>query len=457
MKRFSVVAAMCVGVTACLLMLGEAVSPHIGHLGAVGTVPTATASPQTWLPVMPSSPSSPLATLPADSISSVAERTVNSVVSISTSQEVRRAGAMGYGNPFGNSFGGSPFGGSPFGDNSQGELPEGDELVPRGQGSGIIISAAGRVITNAHVVEDADEIVVTLADGNEYDAKVVGVDKPTDVALLQLQGKVPKLIPVAFGDSAGVRLGEVVIAIGNPLGVGQTVTMGIISAKSRGLGHITDYQDFIQTDAAINPGNSGGALLNLRGELIGMNSAIATRTGGYQGMGFAIPSSMIRYVVGELESKGTVSRGYLGIGIRTLDRKLAKEKSLTTTRGVLVTEVAKDSPAAKAGLQAGDVVTSLDGEAMNEDRLLRTRVGLSGIGKPLTLEVTRNDASRKIVVTTGELPKSVAAQEQPQALQRFRGPDGRWYVVVPEGADGVGGNSGGKRGPGTGNQQRNRR
>lgn len=416
MKRFAVVAAICAGVTASLLLIGQVNMPQVA-------VPVATASPQTWMP--PVVAPTPLATLPADTIASVAERTVDSVVSISTSQEAQNAGIV-FGNPFGR---------NPFGNDPMQELPDVDELIPRGLGSGIIVAATGRVVTNAHVVENADAIVVTLADGNEYDAKVIGVDKPTDVALLQLQGSLPKLKPVSFGDSSAVRLGEVVIAIGNPLGVGQTVTMGIISAKGRGLGHVADYQDFIQTDAAINPGNSGGALLNLRGELIGMNTAIASRTGGYQGMGFAIPASMIRYVMGELEAKGTVSRGYLGIGIQTIDRKLAKEKGLSVTRGVLVTEVAKDSPASRAGLLPGDIVTSLGGEPMNEDRVLRTRVGLSGAGKSLSLEVLRGQASKKISVKTGELPKQATAQGQPGMQKRFRGPDGRWYVLVPEGGE----------------------
>ncbi|MBK9072960.1 MAG: trypsin-like peptidase domain-containing protein [Myxococcales bacterium] len=418
MNRFAVAAAVCAWVVAGLMVVGQGQTTELA-------VPSAMASPQNWLPqVAPAQPlvSSPLAALPADAIANVAERTVNSVVSISTSTDIKSA-ATGFHSPFGN-----PFGPSPFGDPQE----DGEQLMPRGIGSGIIISADGRIITNAHVIEDADEIVVTLSDGNEYDAKLIGADKPTDVAVLQLQGKLPGLTPVTFGDSAGVRLGEVVIAIGNPLGVGQTVTMGIVSAKGRGLGRITDYQDFIQTDAAINPGNSGGALLNLRGELIGMNTAIASRTGGYQGMGFAIPSSMIRYVVGELGAKGEVSRGYLGIGIQTVNRKIAKEKGLPASRGVLVTEVAKDGPAGKAGVAQGDIIVALGGEPMTEDRILRTRVALSGAGKPVMLDLLRGKETKRIAVTTGELPKQVAAQGQPQVQKRFRGPDGRWYVVVPE-------------------------
>jgi len=267
------------------------------------------------------------------SIPDVAERVVDSVVNISTSHVIE-AGPASF----------DPFFSDPF---SPGFGDPGDRKA-MSKGSGVIITASGRILTNAHVVKDADDIRVTLQDGNDYEAKVVGVDPRADLAVIQLKGNVPTLKPLTFGDSSSLRLGDVVLAIGDPFGVGKSVTMGIVSAKGRGGMGIEEYEDFIQTDAAINPGNSGGALVNLKGELIGINTAIASKSGGYAGIGFAIPTNMARPIMEQLIKDGKVSRGYLGVNIATLTPLLAKERNIRAQRGVLLAAIEHDGPASKA-------------------------------------------------------------------------------------------------------------
>ncbi|HEU5059934.1 MAG TPA: Do family serine endopeptidase [Kofleriaceae bacterium] len=275
-------------------------------------------------------------------------------------------------------------------------------------GSGVIVSAEGVVLTNNHVIEHARDIKVKLHDGRELAAKVVGTDPKSDVAVLRLEGKVSGLSPLPFGDSDRLRLGDVVLAIGNPFGVGQTVTMGIVSGLGRdGIG-ILDYEDFIQTDAAINPGNSGGALVNMRGELVGINTAILSRSGGYQGVGFAIPSNMARPVLDALLRGGKVARGWMGVSIQDLDDKLAAALELPVKRGVLVSDVEKGSPAARAGLRRGDVVVSLNGEEVTSTRKLRNRIAAAGPGRTVSLEVVRQGGRRTLSVQLAELPDSVA-------------------------------------------------
>src|SRR3954468_20663150 len=266
-------------------------------------------------------PSAAPAALTDSSIPDVAERVFDSVVNISTSHVVE-AGPAAF----------DPFFSDPF---SPGFGDPGDRKA-MSKGSGVIVTASGRVLTNAHVVKDASDITVTLHDNNDYEAKVVGVDSKADLAVLQLKGSPPALKPIAFGDSSALRLGEVVLAIGDPFGVGKSVTMGIVSAKGRGGMGIEVYEDFIQTDAAINPGNSGGALVNLRGELVGINTAIASKSGGYAGIGFAIPTSMARPIMEMLIRDGKVSRGYLGVNIGTATPAIAKQEKLGTQHGAVV-------------------------------------------------------------------------------------------------------------------------
>src|SRR4051812_9791020 len=301
-------------------------------------------------------PSASPSVLTDSSIPDVAERVVDSVVNISTSHAVETGPA---------SF--DPF----FSDPSSPGFGDPGDRKAMSKGSGVVVTATGRILTNAHVVKDADDIQVTLHDGEDYDAKVVGIDPKADLAVIQLKGKLPALKPLPFGDSSTLRLGEVVLAIGDPFGVGKSVTMGIVSAKGRGGMHIEEYEDFIQTDAAINPGNSGGALVNLKGELVGINTAIASKSGGYAGIGFAIPTNMARPIMDQLVKDGKVSRGYLGIVIGTVTPLVAKEQNLQAQRGALVVDVDPEGPAAKSGLASGDVVVALDGGEVKTGDVLR--------------------------------------------------------------------------------------
>jgi serine protease Do len=329
------------------------------------------------------------AALTGSNLSDVAERVVGSVVNVSTTREVSMGPAMF--DPFFNDPG-SPFYMTP------------DQHKVSSLGSGVIVGDRGRILTNAHVIDGADQIKVTLEDGTELDAKLVGVDKRSDLAVLQLQGDVPRLRALPLGDSSKMRLGEVVLAVGDPFGIGQTVTMGIVSAKGRAQVGIEDYEDFIQTDAAINPGNSGGALVNMRGELVGINTAILSRSGGYQGIGFAIPTNMARPIMDELVKNGRVSRGYLGVDIATLNRDIAREKRLTVTRGVIIAGVGRGTPAAHAGLAADDVITAVDGRPITDRGHLRNLIAMKGAGAKVTLEVVRGRHDRKVDVTLAALP-----------------------------------------------------
>src|SRR5690348_4264397 len=233
-----------------------------------------------------------------------------------------------------------------------------------GMGSGVIISDDGYVITNNHVVEGAKEVQVTLPDKREFTGKIVGADPKTDLAVVKIEAKNLPFVP--WGDSARLQVGEYVLAVGNPFGLNSTVTLGIVSALGRGRMGITQYEDFIQTDAAINPGNSGGALVNTRGELVGINTAIFSQSGGYQGVGFAVPTSMGQPIYDSLVKNGKVVRGYLGIGIQDLNQDLAKSFGVTGGKGAVVTDVKEDGPADAAGLKQGDVITSYQGSPVED-------------------------------------------------------------------------------------------
>jgi serine protease Do len=339
----------------------------------------------------------PLGTPPIASVADVAERVVPSVVSISATRMVRAQPA----HPFLREFFGDPGMGPGRGRG----MPE--EHQQQGLGSGVIVTRDGVVLTNNHVVEQAEDIQVTLSDGRKLAAEVVGTDPQSDLAVVRIQGKVPaNLQPLEFGDSAALRLGDVVLAIGNPFGVGQTVTMGIVSAKGRSSMGIVDYEDFIQTDAAINPGNSGGALVNLRGELVGINTAILSRSGGYQGIGFAIPASMARPIMTSLLSDGKVARGWLGVAIQSMDSDLAEAMKLDGTQGVLISDVTPGSPAAKVGLKRGDVIVALDGKPMTESSQLRNTVAARNPGSKVALDVMRNGKTQRFEVGLGTLPNN---------------------------------------------------
>ncbi len=287
-----------------------------------------------------------------------------------------------------------------------------------GAGSGFIVSKDGYILTNNHVVADADKIIVKLADGREFKAKVVGTDPSSDVAVLKIKADNLPVLPL--GDSDKIEVGEWVIAIGNPFGLTQTVTVGVISAKGRSGVGITDYEDFIQTDAAINPGNSGGPLVNLRGEAIGMNTAIFTRSGGYMGIGFAIPINMVKVIMKQLITKGKVTRGWLGVVIQELNEELAKEFGLEKPEGALVTEVEENSPAAKAGLRQGDVIISYNGKRVKNVAELRTMVALTQPGTTVKIVVIRNKKKKELKVTIGNQPQEYSAlMGQDEFLKRL--------------------------------------
>jgi serine protease Do len=278
----------------------------------------------------------------------------------------------------------------------------------RSLGSGVIVSSDGVILTNNHVVDHADKVRVALQDGRELDAKVVGTDPPSDVAVLRVKAK--DLPAIEIADSSKTRVGDLVLAIGNPFGLGQTVTMGIISATGRANMGITDYEDFIQTDAAINPGNSGGALVDMQGKLVGINTAIVSRSGGYQGVGFAIPSNMAVQVKDVILGHGKVTRGWLGVAVQNVTDDLARSMDLQPHRGVLVSDVTPGSPAARAGIARGDVILAIDGHATNTSTQLRNAVALAGKGAHVRVDVAHERHDRTIDVVLGEVPDATAIQ-----------------------------------------------
>lgn len=279
-----------------------------------------------------------------------------------------------------------------------------------GQGSGMIVQADGTILTNNHVIEGADSIEVQLrGEQDRIKAKLVGADPKTDVAVLRIEPKGRSLRLIAFADSDKVRVGDLAFAIGNPFGVGHSVSMGIVSATGRGDVHITDYEDFIQTDASINPGNSGGALVDSLGRLIGMNTAIYSRGGGNIGIGFAVPANLAKRVMDQIVGSGKVVRGYLGVQITPVDAALARKFKLPNEHGAMVGEVVESGPAGKAGVAAGDVIVRLDGTEIADPRQLRMLVAGMKPGATVKLTVVRDGAERAIEVVLGELPDAKVA------------------------------------------------
>lgn len=273
----------------------------------------------------------------------------------------------------------------------------------RGLGSGVIVSEDGYILTNRHVIDAADEIVVHLSDQKEYKAKKIGSDPGTDIAVLKIEAT--GLPVLSFADSDKARVGDVVLAVGNPFGLTQTVTMGIVSGLGRGGMGIVDYENFIQTDASINPGNSGGALVDMSSRLLGINTAIFSRTGGNQGIGFAVPSNLAQEILKSIRATGRVVRGYLGTVIQPVTPELAAAFNLKETTGALVSDVSPGSPAEKAGIQHGDVITTLDGKKVEGPRELRLMIGAMQPGTKTVLKLLRNGQEKEVTVTLGELPQ----------------------------------------------------
>jgi len=296
-----------------------------------------------------------------------------------------------------------------FGEQFDGRMPNPNHRrsteAPRqlGAGSGVIATKDGYILTNNHVVENADEVKVALQDGREFTAKLVGRDPKTDIAVVKIDAKNLPVVPMA--DSDRVEVGDVVLAVGNPFGIGQTVTKGIVSATGRGNMGL-DYEDFIQTDAAINPGNSGGALVDAEGRLIGINTAILSRSGGNQGIGFAIPANLVRNVMQDLLDDGHVTRGFLGVMIQDLNPNLAREFNLKDTKGVLVSDVTSKSPAEKAGLKGGDVILEFNGKKVTTSRNLKLEVAQTKPGQTVPVKILRDGDTETLEVAIKALPGS---------------------------------------------------
>lgn len=285
--------------------------------------------------------------------------------------------------------------------------PQPSPDTPQSLGSGFIISSDGYVLTNAHVVRGGDEVIVKLSDKREFKAKLIGADIRTDVALLKIEASgLPK---ITVGDPEKLKVGEWVVAIGSPFGLESTMTAGIVSAKGRALPQ-ENFVPFIQTDVAINPGNSGGPLFNLKGEVVGINSQIYSRTGGYMGLSFAIPINVAIDVANQLKATGKVTRGWLGIGIQELTKELAESFGMKNTNGALVAGVEKGSPAEKGGLQVGDVITQFNGKAINTSSDLPRTVAATAPGKSVPVTIMRKGAARTLNIVLGEMPT-----EQPEA------------------------------------------
>lgn len=281
------------------------------------------------------------------------------------------------------------------------QMPE-QEQSQKSVGSGVIVDTAGYILTNNHVIDGADKVTVTLSDKREFEAEIVGTDPKTDIAVLKI--KADQLPALDLGNSDAIEVGDWAIAIGSPFGLSKSMTVGIISAKGRSNVGIVDYENFIQTDAAINPGNSGGALLNIDGELIGINTAIFTKSGGYNGIGFAIPVNLSKKVMADLIKSGKVIRGWLGVVIQSITPELQRQFALKTSEGALISDIVPDSPAEKAGIKRGDIIVSYDGKPIQNYYDLRNTVGQAPIGKRARVEIIRNGRTRLMTVTIKAYP-----------------------------------------------------
>jgi serine protease Do len=358
-------------------------------------------------PAAPALPAANVSYEPA--VIAAAARAMPAVVNVSTERTVRLQA-----NPFNDPFFRHFFSG-------QGGVPE-QKRRESGLGSGVIISPDGYILTNNHVVAGMDKVKVLLSDQRTFKAKIIGADPKSDVALIKIEAA--NLPSLPLGDSDQIQVGQSVLAIGNPFGLNQTVTLGIISAQGRSRVGIADYEDFIQTDAAINPGNSGGALVDLRGELIGINTAIASQNGGYQGVGFAVPSNMAKMVMDSLLKSGRVVRGWLGVSMQELTPDLALSLGLKDTKGTLVADVIPGDPADQAGLKAGDVIVESNGKPVLDMMHFRNEIAETAPGSSLSLKVLRDGKSQALTLVVGELKEKSEAGAKPEAEAEGESPLG---------------------------------
>jgi serine protease Do len=353
----------------------------------------------------PSSPASPKFIVNGQNLGSdisfetgfapIVQAVLPAVVNISSTRVRQIADMPFFNDPFFRRF---------FGD---GDIPQ--ERREQAMGSGVIVTREGHILTNNHVVEGATEVSVFLNERDEYRATLVGTDPQTDLAVLKVEGA--ELAAVTLGQSSGVQIGQFVLAIGNPFGVGRTVTMGIVSATGRGNLGIVGYEDFIQTDAAINPGNSGGALVDQNGRLIGINTAILSGSRGNMGIGFAVPIDMARTVMEQIVEQGRVVRGYLGVNIQDITPAMARAMNVEESRGALVSDVTQGGPAQRAGLQRGDIILTVNGEPVDDSRDLRFTIASLRPGTTARLEVLRDGRRQDISVDLGELPRQAQVEE----------------------------------------------
>ena len=377
----------------------------------------------------------------ANGFSAVIKPALPAVVNIRTSKIVKpQANQMSpmFNDPMFRQFFGDQFG--------QGGKPHAER--EQALGSGVIITSDGTILTNNHVIDGATDIKVQLSDKRDFTAKLVGADPKSDLAVLKIEGKDLPTLPL--GDSSQLNVGDLIFAIGDPFGVGETATMGIVSATGRGRLGIEEYENFIQTDAAINPGNSGGAMIDIHGNLVGINTAILSHggSGGNEGVGFAIPMSMAKPVMDQILAHGKVVRGYLGVHIQDFSPELAKSFNFNQSGGVLIGDVSPNTPAASAGLKKGDVIVKLNGQAVNDNNDLRNTISQMAPGTTVKLDIWRDGKTQDYNVTLGELPAEKAAAEgsdvtgtseiqgievqdvTPEILQQLNLPAGTHGVVV---------------------------
>jgi len=376
MRKFWLIFAQTATVCLAALFVVSTLRPDLLTWNTRGTVVTA---------------KEPKAEAPARTVASfrdAAHQAMPAVVNIFTSQEIKRQRSPFLDNPLLRQFLGDPLDAGP--------------LRREGLGSGVIVSADGYILTSNHVIESVDQIEIALADSRKVRARVVGSDPETDLAVLKIE--LDHLPSITFAQPDQLRVGDIVLAIGNPFGVGQTVTLGIVSGLGRSQLGITTFENFIQTDAAINPGNSGGALVDAEGNLVGINTAIYSETGGTQGIGYAIPVSIARQVMEQIVQKGSVTRGWIGVGLQDITPEIAQSFNLPATRGVLITQVVRGSPADKGGIRPGDVLLAVNSRPVADSVTMLNMIAALQPGQNATLRLARDQAESDVAVTIGRRP-----------------------------------------------------